>query len=83
MYRLGCAILTGDWGLEKDLEAGVNWIKRSADEATKEYSKGKYGYAILFEKGIENIIPKDHDKMLSLLEEACKLGNPEARNFNI
>lgn len=81
MNRLGVALLKGELGLKRDAETAVKWIKRAASCATKEYSGGKYEYAVLHEKGLYPVISEDHVYMLSLLEEACVLGNPDARNF--
>jgi TPR repeat protein len=74
------ALLNGELGLEKDPEMATKWLKRSVATSTKFYSGGMYQYAILHENGLYPVLNQDQSFMLSLLEEACKLGNKDAHH---
>jgi TPR repeat protein len=75
MLRLGFAYMQGDFGLSRELNQAVSWIRRSSNNATKEYSQGKYEYARLHENGLYPALMKDHRYMMSLLQEGCNLDN--------
>lgn len=78
MHRLGKALLFGELGLKKDIEMAAMWLKKAAAFSTKDNPKGKYEYALMHEKGHYPIIKQDHEYMLTLLEEGCQLGDPDA-----
>jgi TPR repeat protein len=78
MCNLGTYQITGENGFSIDVIQGVKWLSRSAQEATKEYPKGLYEYALLHENGLYPSLFKDHSFMISLLQEACRFDDPDA-----
>jgi TPR repeat protein len=76
MTRLGVALIKGELGAQVDAGQGVRWLVRASHEATVDYPKGLYDYALLHEEGLPPHIFKDHMFMLSLLQDGCKLDDP-------
>ncbi|ESK93426.1 chitin synthase activator [Moniliophthora roreri MCA 2997] len=73
-YRLGIAQLNGDLGLSKSAKEGVQWLKRSAENATAEFPHALHELALLHERGIDNVIFVDYEYATELLAQAAELG---------
>lgn len=74
MYRLGTAELNGELGLNQNKREGVNWLKRSAEHATAEFPHALHELGLLHERGIDNVLFKDHEYAAELFAQAAELG---------
>lgn len=74
MFRLGTAELNGELGLSKNAKGGVKWIKLAAELATPEFPRAAHEFALLHQRGIENVVFQDDAYACELLAQAAELG---------
>ncbi|KDQ18199.1 hypothetical protein BOTBODRAFT_29541 [Botryobasidium botryosum FD-172 SS1] len=74
LYRLGIAELNGELGLSKRPREGVLWLKRSVEHANSEFPHALHEFALLHERGIDNVVYPDNEYAAELLASASELG---------
>ncbi|CAG8641136.1 11250_t:CDS:1, partial [Scutellospora calospora] len=83
-YNLGILYQKGGKGIEKDIGLSLGWLQKAA-EGENGYLPAKLAIAMLWQNGIEGIIPKNDDRAKEIFkllveESRHKIGNSETNN---
>ncbi|ORX51517.1 HCP-like protein [Piromyces finnis] len=79
MCRLGLANLNGELGLKTNLKEGVRWLRLSTMYANKQYPQAFYHLSTIYERGIPNLIIRDNNYAVQLLNKAATLGHIQSQ----
>jgi len=80
MCRLGLACLNGELGMKSNLKEGVRWLRLSTMYANKQYPQAFYHLSTIYERGIPNLIIRDNNYAVQLLDKAAALGHIQSQH---